>query len=100
MQRQRYRSNTDHDQTPCVKIIKGYYSKFLEREENNLDVEVDKWATLYNKVPVDYMPQDVCTVLAACEPNDFPSINRILVIFVQHRLVVFHVKDHFLPFAA
>ena len=73
--------------------------KFIEREEN-IDVEVDKWTTFYNKVPVDSRPQDVCTALASCDPNDFPAINRILVIFVQSQVVVLHVKDNFLHFVA
>ena len=64
----------------CINSIKGYYSKFLERKEN-FDVEVDKWTTFYNKFPVDSRPQDVCTALAACDPNYFHAINRILVIF-------------------
>ena len=39
----------------CITSIMGYYSKFLEREEN-LDVEIDKWPTFDNKVPVDSRP--------------------------------------------
>ena len=70
--------NLDQLISTCINSIKGYYSKFTEREEN-LDVEVDKWTTLCNKVPLDSRPQDVCTALAACDPNYFPAINRILV---------------------
>ena len=32
----------------CINSIKGYYSKFLGREEN-LDVEIDKWTTFCTK---------------------------------------------------
>ena len=59
---------------------KGYHSNFLEREEN-LDAEVDKWTTFYNKVSVEFRPQDDCTSSAACDPNYFLAINIILVIF-------------------
>ena len=69
--------NLDQLTSTCINSIKGYYSKFLEREGKNLDVEVDKWTTFYNKVPVDSMPQDVCTALDACDPNYFPAINVI-----------------------
>ena len=72
--------NLDQLSSTCITSIKGYYSHFLDREEN-LDVEVDKWTTVYNKVPVDSRPQDVGTSLAACDPHYFPAINRILVIF-------------------
>ena len=89
--------NLDQLTSPCINSIKGYYSTFLERKEN-LDVEVDKWTTFYNKVPVDSRPQDVCTALAAYGPNYFPAINRILVIFVQPQLVVVRMKDHFLHY--
>ena len=71
--------NLDQLTSTCINSIKGYYSKFLEREEN-LDIEVDKKTTFYNKVPVDSRPQDVWTSLAACDPNFFPAINIILVI--------------------
>ena len=47
--------NLDQLTSTCINSIKGYYSKFLESEEN-LDVEVDKWTTFYNNVPVDFMP--------------------------------------------
>ena len=72
--------NLDQLTSTCINSIKGYYSKFIEREEN-LDVEADKWTTFYNKVPVESRPQDICSALAACDPNYFPAINRILVIF-------------------
>ena len=91
--------NLDQLTSTCINGIKGYYSKFLEREEY-LDVEVGRWTTFYNKVPVDSRPQDVCTALAACDPNYFPVINRIFVIFVQPQLVVLRVKDYFLHFVA
>ena len=91
--------NLDQLTSTCINSIKGYYSKFLEREGKNLDVEVDKWTIFYNKVPVDSRPQDVCTALDACDPNYFPAINIIFVIFVQPQLVVLHVKDHFRHFA-
>ena len=67
--------------------------------EENLDVEVDKWTTFYNKVPVDSRPQDVCTALAACDQNYVPAINWILF-FVLSQLVVLRVKDPFLYLAA
>ena len=41
----------------------------LRERDETLDVEVDKWTTLYNKVPVDSRSQDVCTALADCDPN-------------------------------
>ena len=40
--------NLDQLTSTCINNIKGYYSNFLEREEN-LDVEVDKWTTLTTK---------------------------------------------------
>ena len=73
--------NLDQLTSTCINSIKGYDSKFLEREGKKLDVEVDKWTTFYNKVPVDSRPQDVCTALDACDPNYFPAINIIFVIF-------------------
>ena len=40
-----------------------------------------KLTTFYNKDPVDFRPQDLCTALAACDQNYFPAINIILMIF-------------------
>ena len=58
----------------CLDKIKVFYTKFTK--EDNIDMEVEKWKLLFN------IPKEGCSALVACDPEYFPAIHHILVIFL------------------
>ena len=65
----------------CLNKIKAYNTK-----EDNIDMEVEKVKLLFKDTPAADIPKDGCSVLAACDPEYFPSIHRILVIFLTTKV--------------
>lgn len=47
-----------------------YYGKFLQNEEN-LEVEINKWKLLNNNAPDDNCPKDAFAALTACDHEYF-----------------------------
>ncbi|XP_070539533.1 zinc finger MYM-type protein 1-like [Ptychodera flava] len=75
--------NIDQLTSTTVKSIREYYGKFLSRGDTlALDTEIDRWITLHRKTQIESRQQNVSEALVACDPEYFPVINKILVIFL------------------
>ena len=63
-------------------IITSYYGKFMSLEEKtNFPVEIAKWKKIYESVPTTKRPDTASCALSECNPQSFPTINKILIIF-------------------
>ena len=60
-------------------IITSYYGKFMSLEEKtNFPVEIAKWKKIYESVSTKKRPDTASCALSECNPQSFPTINKIL----------------------
>ena len=51
-------------------------------KRTNFPVEIAKWKNIYESVPTKERPDTASCALSECNPQSFPTINNILIIFL------------------